>query len=101
MGQSQSLSTDIEIQASPAAVRSVVCGTSRSCLNGIANDLQFMDFPRYKDWTTWTIGLVNSAKNPSELKAEDQLKVNIGKFAFSPYVMVDSSILASVTPDRF
>ncbi|KAK4935079.1 hypothetical protein LTR10_023811 [Elasticomyces elasticus] len=78
MGQSQSLSTQVEIQASPDAVRSI-----------------FMDFPRYKQWTNWSITPIDSSKTSADLKPNDRLKVDIGGgMAFQPLVMENS-------PDTF
>ncbi|KAI1618933.1 hypothetical protein EDD36DRAFT_45546 [Exophiala viscosa] len=75
MGQSQSLSTQVEIQASPDTVRSV-----------------FMDFSRYNQWTNWSIVPTDSGKQPADLKPNDYLKVDIGGgMAFQPLVVENTS----------
>ncbi|EXJ54017.1 hypothetical protein A1O7_09354 [Cladophialophora yegresii CBS 114405] len=74
MGQSQSLSTEVEIQAPPDAVRAT-----------------FFDFPRYKQWCKWTIDPVESGKKASELKANERIKVNLDGMAFSPVVKENSA----------
>ncbi|KAI5459224.1 hypothetical protein BGZ63DRAFT_337250, partial [Mariannaea sp. PMI_226] len=73
MGQSQSITAEIEIQASPERVRSV-----------------FMDFARYSEWSQWSFELADSGKTPSELKAGDQLKVSLKGMKFSPSVVKNS-----------
>ena len=74
MGQTQSLSTEIEIQASPATVRSV-----------------FLDFPQYKQWSTWTIEPIGTDKKPSELNTEDRVKVDMKGTVFRPLMMENST----------
>ncbi|OCT46217.1 hypothetical protein CLCR_01358 [Cladophialophora carrionii] len=71
MGQSQSLSTEVEIQATPDVVRTI-----------------FSDFPRYKEWCKWTIEPVASGKKASDLRTNDRIKVNLDGMAFSPVVKV-------------
>ncbi|KAH7128028.1 hypothetical protein B0J13DRAFT_143162 [Dactylonectria estremocensis] len=65
MGQSQSVSCSIEIEASPAAVRSV-----------------FLDFPRLLEWSQWTIEASAPGKHPTELKAGDGIKAKFESFKF-------------------
>ncbi|WYZ45978.1 hypothetical protein EsH8_IX_000203 [Colletotrichum jinshuiense] len=75
MGQTQSVSAEIEIQASPATVRSV-----------------FLDFQRYKQWSQgWVIEPVEPTKSPLELKADDQVKVNMRGTAFQPVIQENTS----------
>ncbi len=66
------MSMEIEIQAPPAKVRSV-----------------FMDFPRFKRWSNWTIEPIDTStgKSSAELKPEeDRLKVDMKGTVFRPLV---------------
>lgn len=47
-----------------------------------------MDFPRYTQWSSWTIEPVDAGKKPSDLKVDDKLKVNLKGLAFRPVVTV-------------
>ncbi|KAH6645391.1 hypothetical protein BKA67DRAFT_664474 [Truncatella angustata] len=73
MGQSQSMSAEVEIQASPDAVRTV-----------------FMDFPQYKEWTKWNIEPAVLGTKSTDLSAKDKLNVNLGSMKFSPVVVENS-----------
>ncbi|KAH7177020.1 hypothetical protein EDB81DRAFT_898625 [Dactylonectria macrodidyma] len=69
----QSVSCSIEIQAPPATVRSV-----------------FIDFPRLKEWSKWTVEASEPGKHPSEWKAGVRLKANLNSFKF-PATIVENS----------
>ena len=94
MGQTQSLSTEIEIKAPPATVRSVVRATAKRPAIDVANHLQFMNFPRYNEWCSWTIEPVDSSKDSSKLKIEDRLKVDMKGTAFRPLVKVSLGLVS-------
>ncbi|OKL60851.1 hypothetical protein UA08_03205 [Talaromyces atroroseus] len=64
------ISTQIEISASPATVRSA-----------------FLDFARVKKCTGWSIGVKGSNQQPAELTKGDRLRVDLGGLAFSPNVL--------------
>ncbi|KAJ4859896.1 polyketide cyclase / dehydrase and lipid transport domain-containing protein [Trichoderma breve] len=69
-----SVSTKIEIAASPAAVRSV-----------------FLDFARYTQWKPgWIIQPVDANKQPLDLKPGDGLKVSMDGKAHNPVVVENS-----------
>ncbi|EHK47198.1 uncharacterized protein TrAtP1_010146 [Trichoderma atroviride] len=69
-----SVSTKIEIAASPAIVRSV-----------------FLDFARYPQWQPgWNIQPVDANKQPLDLKSGDGLKVNMNGSAHNPVVVENS-----------
>lgn len=77
MGGAQSISTEVEIQASPATVRSVL-----------------KDFASYKQWSSWTIEPIDSSagKTSSELKPEEnRLKVDMKGTVFRPLVKENST----------
>ncbi|KAH6887625.1 hypothetical protein B0T10DRAFT_490109 [Thelonectria olida] len=74
MGQSQSISAEIEIQASPATVRSV-----------------FLDFSRYNQWSQWAVEPTDSGKSPSELKAGDRVKADLKSMKFQPVVVENTA----------
>ncbi|KAK3368550.1 hypothetical protein B0H63DRAFT_528916 [Podospora didyma] len=77
MGQTISVSAQIEIEASLAVVHSI-----------------FMDFARYKEWhECWTVEVVDRNKRPADLKVGDQLRVNMRgmPMVFHPYVGGNSS----------
>lgn len=87
-----SVSAQVEILASPAAVRSVVCITKFPS-NIIAKNLQFLDFARYNEWQQgWDIKPVDAGKKSSEVKTGDSLRVAMHGMAFSPIVLVRLSI---------
>ncbi|KAH7322427.1 hypothetical protein B0I35DRAFT_182657 [Stachybotrys elegans] len=69
-----SVSTKVEIAASPAAVRAV-----------------FMDFARYTQWQPgWNIQLIDSTKSPLELATGDRLKVSMNGNMHHPVVVENS-----------
>ncbi|TFB01690.1 hypothetical protein CCMA1212_006298 [Trichoderma ghanense] len=71
-----SVSTKIEIAASPAAVRSV-----------------FLDFARYTQWQPgWNIQPADASKQPLDLKAGDGLKVNMNGNVHHPVVVWEGSL---------
>ncbi|KAL7929921.1 hypothetical protein V8C35DRAFT_170030 [Trichoderma chlorosporum] len=73
-----SVSTKIEIAASPAVVRSV-----------------FLDFARYTQWQPgWNIQPTDSSKQPFDLKKGDNLKVSMNGNVHHPVVVENS-------PDSF
>ncbi|XDG04368.1 hypothetical protein ABKA04_003983 [Annulohypoxylon sp. FPYF3050] len=75
MGRLRSISTEIEIQAPPATVRSV-----------------FLDFPRWPQWHKgWTVEPVDPSKAPLQLEAGDRLRVNMHGMAFHPTVKENSA----------
>ncbi|KDN64066.1 putative cytochrome P450 [Colletotrichum sublineola] len=85
MGFSHSVSTEIEIQASPADVRSV-----------------FLDFQRYKEWSQgWTLTPTEPGKNPSDLKDGDQIQANMKSMAFKPVIKVSQGPLPPTPPTHF
>ncbi|RYP26548.1 hypothetical protein DL768_011688 [Monosporascus sp. mg162] len=70
MGQSQSLSTQIEIAATPET---------------------FLDFQRYKEWhQTFSITSLDPGKQPMDLKPGDRLEVDIKGFSFKSTVVENS-----------
>ncbi|KAK1585574.1 uncharacterized protein LY79DRAFT_518511 [Colletotrichum navitas] len=75
MGSTHSLSAEIEIQASPADVRSV-----------------FLDFQRYKEWSQgWTLTPMEAGKDPSDLKDGDQIQANMRGMSFKPVIKENTS----------
>ncbi|KAI1844648.1 hypothetical protein JX266_009104 [Neoarthrinium moseri] len=70
MGQSPSITAEIEIQASPDAVRSV-----------------FMDFGRYKEWSQWYFEPVEATKSPTELQEGDRMKIDLGAMKFEASIV--------------
>lgn len=88
MGQSQSISADVEIAAPPATVRSVVCLQYCVSLADVAEHAQFSDFSRFNQWSQWTFEPVDAGKSMSDLKAGDRVDVNLKSMKFQPVVMV-------------
>ncbi|CCF42650.1 hypothetical protein CH063_12591 [Colletotrichum higginsianum] len=75
MGVAQSISAEIEIQAPPAAVRSV-----------------FLDFQGYKRWSEkWKLEPTEPGKSPSDLKNGDQIQVVMGDMKFKPVIKENTS----------
>ncbi|KAF2242712.1 hypothetical protein BU26DRAFT_524277 [Trematosphaeria pertusa] len=71
MGQSQSISTRIEIAASPEAVRSVL-----------------LDFQRCAEWTQRYAFSTLNDKQPTDLQSGDRIKVDMKGTVFHPTVVV-------------
>ncbi|KAH6991288.1 hypothetical protein BKA56DRAFT_610833 [Ilyonectria sp. MPI-CAGE-AT-0026] len=70
-----SVSAQVEILASPAAVRSV-----------------FLDFARYNEWQKgWDIKPADTGKKSSEIKTGDSLRVAMHGMAFNPIVLENST----------
>ncbi|KAL0941720.1 activator of hsp90 atpase 1 family protein [Colletotrichum truncatum] len=77
MGVTHSVATEVEIEASPAIVRSV-----------------FLDWNRYKEWTqVWTISPKVEGTKPSELKVGDNITANLKGVAFNPVILENSTEL--------
>ncbi|KXH55380.1 hypothetical protein CSAL01_11314 [Colletotrichum salicis] len=75
MGQTNSISAEIEIQAPPSAVRSV-----------------FLEFSEYNQWSQkWAFEPTEPGKDPSDLKDGDKIKVDMGGMAFSPVIMENTT----------
>ncbi|KAL7912341.1 hypothetical protein GGI35DRAFT_492237 [Trichoderma velutinum] len=75
MSPTLTVSTQIEIAATPAAVRSV-----------------FMDFARYAQWQQgWVLQPADSGKQPLDLKPGDGLKVKMNGTSIQPIVMENSA----------
>ncbi|KAF3076039.1 hypothetical protein CFAM422_000965 [Trichoderma lentiforme] len=75
MGPTLTVSTQIEIAATPAAVRSV-----------------FIDFARYTQWQQgWKFEPADSGKQPLDLKPGDGLKVKMNGTSMQPIVMKENS----------
>lgn len=88
---SQYISTEIEILAPPATVHSIVRMAGRELLGaGFDQPVQFMDFSRWKEWSSWNVKPVDPNKNPSDLKAEDPIDVDIKAMQFRAFVVVSS-----------
>ncbi|KAK6200749.1 hypothetical protein LQW54_009553 [Pestalotiopsis sp. IQ-011] len=68
------ISAEIEIQASPDVVRTV-----------------FMNFSQYKQWSRWTFTPSAPETKPHDLKAGDQLQVDLNGMKFSPVVLDNSA----------
>lgn len=96
-----SVSTKIEIAASPAAVRSVVrkdlplsmaiIMIESPCVLNVC--LQFLDFARYTQWKPgWIIQPVDASKQPLDLKPGDGLKVSMDGKAHNPVVVVGLNV---------
>lgn len=47
-----------------------------------------MDFPRYNQWSPWTIEPIESGKKPFELKSGDRIKVDMKGMVMKPIVLV-------------
>ncbi|KAF6798894.1 activator of hsp90 atpase 1 family protein [Colletotrichum sojae] len=79
MGQSYSISTEVEIAAPPATVRSV-----------------FLDWERYHEFTNvWTITTRTESTKAHELKEGDTVKASIKGMTFKPKIVENKPELFS------
>ncbi|KAI9151436.1 hypothetical protein HJFPF1_08638 [Paramyrothecium foliicola] len=92
MGPILSVSTKIEIQASPAVVRSVVSTIHFPLLQPVVNERrEFMNFAGYKQWQpSWNIASNDAEKQPLDLKAGDRLVVDMDGKVHQPIVVENS-----------
>ncbi|KAJ4258124.1 hypothetical protein NW762_008265 [Fusarium torreyae] len=74
MGQKLSLVVEVEIEAPIETVRSV-----------------FKDFPRYKEWSSWSIEPAVSSKRKDDLVPKDKLKVDVKDLKFTATLLVSNS----------
>lgn len=88
--------SSIEIAASPAKVREVVCiilSPPFICVKSLIQ-CQFLDFAKYPDWAQTHIKSisVSAQKDKNTLQAGDTLKVQLAGMTFSPIVNVRPSL---------